>query len=180
VSSACATSSNSSSTTRQSNFFARPSTRMRRRAYRRSLFRTSLAPSVQRFRSCHAQHDAILVQEILGLLRVTSIPKIRRRAKDDHWNVRAYAYSNHVLRDLVTEADPDVISFFHDVQKPAIDGDFDFSIGVGRQNSSQFRPGDRLDGIIRRGVSDHPCRLVPEVGKSSQVGSFSSIHRATV
>lgn len=99
-------------------------------------------PGVQAAVRREPQVDAAMLSEILRHFRYGSILEVSRRSDDGHADIRAEAYGNHVLCDLLARAHAGIVPFGNNVGEPVIDDDFDLDVGYRGRNSASF--GNRI------------------------------------
>ena len=66
--------------------------------------------------------------------------EIRWRPDDGHAHVGSDAHGNHVFGDLFAESNARVIVLGNDIRQAVVDDDFQFDVGVVRQQCREGRP----------------------------------------
>src|SRR3954452_3399022 len=77
-----------------------------------------------------AQGYAVVVNEVLRLLRLRSVLEIRWRPDNRHAHVRSNTHGYHTTRHLLTAANASVEALGDNVRQPVVDNDLDLDVGI--------------------------------------------------
>ena len=80
-----------------------------------------------------AKRDAIMIDQILRLLRLCPRLEVRWSSYDRHAHVWADAHGDHILCYLLAASHTSVILLSNDIGQPIVEDDFDFDVGILRQ-----------------------------------------------
>src|SRR5207249_12175493 len=89
------------------------------------------------------QCDAIVVEQILGLLRFWPTLEIRWSPNHRHAHVRSDTHGDHVLCHLLAASHPSVKPLGHDIGDAVVDGYLDSDVWILSKELRKFRRMDR-------------------------------------
>ncbi|MNZ98027.1 hypothetical protein D3C78_1172980 [compost metagenome] len=94
--------------------------------------------------------------------------EILRGADHRHAHVGADAHRDHVLGDLLAEADASVVALRHDVGQTVVHDDLDVEIGIVGQQLREYGLQDGDRGMLAGRDAQFACRLVAEFAEQGQ------------
>ena len=108
------------------------------------------------------QVDALVVGQVLRRVRLRVGCKIGGRSDHRHAQIRPDAQRDHILGDLLAEANAGIEPFGDDVGQAGIDRQFDMDVRVAGQERLQNGPEDAVGGVLGGGDADRACRLLTQ------------------
>src|SRR3954468_1242275 len=95
-----------------------------------------------------AQGYAVVVNEVLRLLRLRSVLEIRWRPDNRHAHVRSNTHGYHTTRHLLTAANTSVEALGDNIRQPVVDNDLDLDIGIFSKELCNLGQKDRVRRIF--------------------------------